>query len=126
MINNEKCIFCDVPDSEIYLQNDYAIARFDKFPVNPGHVLIIPKRHISNYFELGVIERQACWDLLDTVQKQLKTKFTADGFNIGVNVDEAAGQTIWHAHIHLIPRYKNDVDNPRGGVRSVIPDRKLY
>lgn len=126
MINDIKCIFCGIPDSDVYHQNDFAIARFDKFPVNPGHVLIIPKRHISDYFELDVIERNACWDLVDSVQKELKSKFNSDGFNIGININGVAGQTIWHAHIHLIPRYENDVANPRGGVRGVIPDRKLY
>lgn len=126
MKNINKCPFCEILDDEIYISNDYAIARFDKFPVNPGHLLIIPKIHISNYFDLEKTYKSACWDLIDLAKILLEKNFNPDGFNIGININEVSGQTIWHAHIHLIPRYKNDVDNPQGGVRGVIPSKKTY
>jgi diadenosine tetraphosphate (Ap4A) HIT family hydrolase len=122
----QSCPFCDVPKDEIYLSNEYAFARFDKFPVSTGHILVIPYRHIKNYFELSSKEKQACWELLDLAQKEIIKSFKPDGFNIGVNINEEAGQTVWHVHMHLIPRYKGDVDNPRGGVRGVIPQMKNY
>lgn len=126
MTDKEKCPFCVVPENDIYLSNDFAFARLDKFPVSPGHLLIIPKNHTSNYFNLSKEQKVACWDLVDLAKIKLEEDFNIDGFNIGVNVNEVAGQTIWHAHIHLIPRYKNDVPNPRGGVRGVIPDKNNY
>ncbi|MDP2404582.1 MAG: HIT domain-containing protein [Methylotenera sp.] len=122
----EKCPFCDVDQGEVYLKNELAFVRHDKFPVSTGHLLVIPYRHISNYFDLTSEERHACWDLLDIATKELESLYSPDGFNVGLNVNEAAGQTVWHAHIHLIPRYKGDVENPRGGVRGVIPQNKSY
>ena len=94
-------------------------------PVSPGHVLVIPRRHCSDFFQLSLSEQTACLDLLNQCQKQLSER-NPDGFNIGVNVGSAAGQTIFHAHLHLIPRYLGDVENPRGGVRGVIPAKKDY
>jgi diadenosine tetraphosphate (Ap4A) HIT family hydrolase len=102
----------------------YAI--YDKFPVNEGHALIIPKRHLSNYFELSIKEQYAYLLVLNKVKEIVSKRFKPDGFNIGVNVGEHAGQTIPHVHIHLIPRYKNDVKDPRGGVRGVIPAKQNY
>ncbi|WP_127844120.1 HIT family protein [Psychroflexus aestuariivivens] len=98
----------------------------DKFPVSEGHTLVIPKRQVSSYFELSFREQSACWFLVNLIKADLQKEFNPDGFNIGINVDEAAGQTIFHCHIHIIPRYKNDVENPRGGVRGVIPGKKEY
>ncbi|HSK13148.1 MAG TPA: HIT family protein [Phnomibacter sp.] len=99
---------------------------FDKFPVNEGHALIIPKRHVANYFELTVKEQTAGVLMLNKVKEILMEKYGPDGFNVGINVGEVAGQTIHHVHIHLIPRYKGDVEAPRGGVRGVIPDKRSY
>jgi diadenosine tetraphosphate (Ap4A) HIT family hydrolase len=94
--------------------------------VNDGHVLIIPRRHCSNYFELTKEEQVACWRLVNELQSLIKKKYNPDGFNIGINVNEAAGQTVPHVHIHLIPRYKGDVPEPEGGVRGVIPNQRTY
>jgi diadenosine tetraphosphate (Ap4A) HIT family hydrolase len=98
----------------------------DKFPVSKGHSLVIPKRKVANYFELSFKEQSACWFLVNLIKADLQKQYKPDGFNIGINVDEPAGQTIFHCHIHIIPRYKNDVKNPRGGVRGVIPGKKEY
>lgn len=124
---NSDCPFCN-PDKDrvLILESATAYAIYDKFPVNKGHALIIPKKHVSNYFELTFKEQSACWFVLNSVQKIVQEKFNPDGFNIGINIKELAGQTISHVHIHLIPRYKGDVENPRGGVRGVIPSKKEY
>lgn len=116
-------------DNEFKLQAGEITTAFairDKFPVSPGHALIIPKRKAANYFTLPLEEQNACWFLINLVQKQLQEEFNPSGFNIGVNVNEAAGQTVPHCHIHLIPRYDGDVEIPRGGVRGVIPNKKEY
>lgn len=99
---------------------------YDKFPVSKGHALIVPKRVVSDYFELTNREQIACWLVVNRVKEILQQKFNPDGFNIGINVGETAGQTIPHVHIHIIPRYKEDVPNPRGGIRGVIPSKKEY
>jgi diadenosine tetraphosphate (Ap4A) HIT family hydrolase len=107
-------------------ENDYAVALRDTYPVSPGHTLIVPKRLVGSVFELTPIEVQGCWDLLSAEKKRLVDEFKPDGFNIGVNIGEAAGQTIWQAHFHLIPRYRGDHSAPRGGVRAVIPGKANY
>jgi diadenosine tetraphosphate (Ap4A) HIT family hydrolase len=98
----------------------------DKFPVSEGHTLVIPKRKVSDYFELSFREQSACWFLVNLIKSNLQTEFNPGGFNVGLNVDEASGQTIPHTHIHIIPRYKGDVESPAGGVRGVIPGKKEY
>ena len=124
---NQGCFFCH-PDKEreIIVESATAYAIYDKYPVNKGHALIIPKRHVENYFELPFKEQAACIFMLNKVKQIILDEFTPDGFNIGVNVGEYAGQTIHHTHIHLIPRYKGDVENPRGGIRGVIPYKQKY
>lgn len=124
---NSTCPFCD-PDSEreLVVESATAYSIYDKFPVSNGHTLIIPKKHCADYFELTFREQSACMFMLNTVKQILKKKFNPDGFNIGANVNEAAGQTIFHAHIHLIPRYNRDVKNPRGGIRNIIPTKGDY
>lgn len=124
---NKECPFCN-PDSEreLILETATIYAIYDKFPVNQGHALIIPKRHIANYFELSIKEQYAYLLVLNKVKEIVTKRFQPDGFNIGVNIGEHAGQTIPHVHIHLIPRYQGDVANPRGGVRGVIPSKKDY
>ena len=94
--------------------------------MNEGHVLIIPRRHCANYFDLTQEEQRTCFELLQQVQQIIAKRFNPDGFNIGININKAAGQTVPHVHIHLIPRYQGDVANPLGGVRGVIPERKEY
>ena len=124
---NRDCPFCNLDAKrELILESATAFAIFDKFPVSNGHALIIPKKHCADYFELTFKEQSACWFMLNKVKEILKNKFNPDGFNVGINISESAGQTVPHVHIHLIPRYKGDAENPRGGVRGVIPQRKNY
>jgi len=122
----ENCPFCYISEENMVLKNDYAFAIFDKYPVNKGHMLIIPFRHFPNYFEATKEEKLAFIDLLDKAKEFLDREYKPDGYNIGVNVGKYAGQTVFHVHIHLIPRYKGDVDDPTGGVRGVIPDKRKY
>jgi diadenosine tetraphosphate (Ap4A) HIT family hydrolase len=121
----ERCIFCE-PEREILAQNARAIAVFDSFPVSPGHALVLPRRHFATIWELDPDEYSDCFTLVRELRSVLETRFSPDGFNVGANCGEAAGQSVWHAHIHVIPRYKGDTPNPRGGVRHVIPLKGNY
>ncbi|MGM0901837.1 MAG: HIT family protein [Bacillota bacterium] len=120
-----NCLFCS-EEVEKIKENEFAYAIYDKYPVNKGHVLIITKRHIQDYFDTNQEEKLAIQALLDECKTMLDDAFSPDGYNIGMNCGEAAGQTIFHLHVHLIPRYKGNLDNPRGGVRGVIPSKRLY
>ena len=111
---------------ELVFESATAFSFYDKFPVTKGHTLVVPKRLVSNYFELSVKEQIACWIMVNKVKEELQKLYNPDGFNVGININQEAGQTIFHSHIHIIPRYKNDVENPRGGVRGVIPEKKNY
>ncbi len=111
---------------ELLFESATAFSFFDKFPVNPGHTLVVPKRLVSSYFDLSLRQQTACWIMINKVKEELQKRFNPDGFNIGINVNEEAGQSIPHCHIHVIPRYKGDVDEPRGGVRGVIPSKRNY
>lgn len=126
-IENQDCPFCN-PDSnrELIVESATAYAIYDKFPVNDGHALIISKKHCSDYFDLTFKEQAACIFMLNKVRKVVSAKFNPDGFNIGINIGEKAGQTVNHVHIHLIPRFNGDVEEPRGGVRGVIPNKQKY
>lgn len=124
--NEVKCPFCNIKIDDIVLKNEKCYARFDKYPVSKGHILIIPFRHFDNYFEATYEEKIAILSLLDETKKYLDKEFTPDGFNIGINVGQSAGQTIMHLHLHLIPRYTGDMDDPRGGVRGVLPEKRIY
>ena len=126
-MKNPDCPFCS-PDVEqdILLENELAYAIFDRFPVNNGHVLVIPRAHQGNFFGMPELIRNACMSLLQEAMRMVQERFHPDGFNVGINIGEAAGQTIDHVHIHLIPRYTGDVESPRGGVRGVIPDKRDY
>jgi len=121
------CPFC-FPDAEMELitESATAYAIFDKYPVNKGHALIIPKRHVDSYFDLTFREQSACTFMLNFVKELLQKRYNPDAFNVGINIGVAAGQTVHHAHIHLIPRFKGDVENPEGGIRGVIPEKRLY
>lgn len=122
------CIFCRVIGSDdIVLENDRAFAVFDKFPVTEGHILIIPKRHFADFFDITREEYQAVFNLLDKMRQRLSdSDLSIDGYNIGINIGQPAGQTVMHCHIHLIPRRSGDIDDPRGGVRGVIPEKRVY
>ena len=116
------CIFCDkVASGEALLHNELAIAFFDSFPVSRGHVLIIPRRHAETFFDLTDEELVAMKHLAFEVKALLDEQFHPDGYNIGLNCREAGGQTVFHCHMHVIPRYKGDVPDPTGGVRTILP-----
>lgn len=123
----KECPFCQIAsECNIIAENELAIAFYDSFPVSNGHTLIIPRRHIADYFELEQEEVVSIQKLTMSCRNILSDKFHPNGFNLGVNVGEAAGQTIFHCHMHLIPRYNGDVLKPRGGVRGVIPAKQSY
>ena len=126
IINKPDCPFCNPDNSKIVLANSHAAAFYDGFPVSPGHSLIVPKRHIASFFEATREEQAALLDLLAEMQEILVKERNPDGFNIGINDGTAAGQTIMHLHIHLIPRYAGDQPDPRGGVRWIFPDKAEY
>lgn len=119
-----SCPFCDA-EGEVF-GNALAYAKYDAFPVSPGHLLIIPRRHAADWFALTEEEEQAVFSLVREAKQMLDAQFSPNGYNIGINCGEAAGQTIFHVHVHLIPRYAGDVDSPRGGVRGVIPAKRNY
>ena len=124
---NNPCLFCDSKKSGIAHENDLAYASFDSYPVSDHHCLIIPKRHIKDYFDMTNDELIACNDLIQIVKNEVLSKdINVKGFNVGTNAGKIAGQSIMHCHIHLIPRREGDVDNPQGGVRSVIPNKQHY
>ena len=126
-IMEEDCPFCTIGEHvEVLCKTDIAMAILDSFPISPGHTLVIPKRHVPDYFELTAEEQNELWQLVKRCKMILQDRFHPDGFNIGINVGEMAGQSIFHVHIHLIPRYKGDVKNPKGGVRHIIPGKGYY
>jgi diadenosine tetraphosphate (Ap4A) HIT family hydrolase len=125
-IKQTSCTFCTLDNSRVILSNPHAIAIYDGFPISPGHALIIPKRHIALLFEATREEQAALFDLLAAMQQHLHDERNPDGFNIGINDGQAAGQTVMHLHIHLIPRYAGDQPDPRGGVRWIFPDKAAY
>ena len=118
------CPFCNRKDT--IFENEYAFVVYDKYPVSKGHILVIPRRHFSDYFDCNVGEHNSLFKLIDECKNYLGNKFHPDGYNLGINIGVAAGQTIDHMHIHLIPRYEEDMTDPRGGVRGVIPDKMRY
>ena len=112
--------------SRIIMENELAYAIYDMFPVSNGHILIIPKQHFKDYFDIDNQAKNELWILVDKCKKIIEKKYNPDGYNIGINCGEAAGQTVMHLHIHLIPRYKGDTENPRGGERGAIPGKRMY
>ena len=124
---NNPCLFCNIKESGVAHENDFAYASFDSYPVSKDHCLIIPKRHIKDYFELSKEELIACDKLIKIVKDEIITKDqSVKGFNLGTNIGKVSGQSIFHCHFHLIPRREGDVENPQGGVRSVIPSKQHY
>ena len=124
---NNPCLFCNINESGSTHENKLAYASYDSYPVSEHHCLIIPKRHIKDFFELTNEELIACNDLIKKVKNEILNKDrTVRGFNIGTNAGKISGQSILHCHFHLIPRREGDVENPQGGVRSVIPNRQYY
>ncbi len=124
---NNPCLFCDVKKTGIVYENELVYASYDSYPVSEHHCLIIPKRHIKDYFDLSNDELLACNDLIKIVKKEITNKDPlVKGFNLGTNIGIVSGQSILHCHFHLIPRREGYVDNPQGGVRSVIPNKQHY
>ena len=124
---NNPCLFCSIKESGLADENTLAYASYDTYPVSKWHCLIIPKRHVKDYFELTNDEVIACNDLIKIIKEKVLLKDPlVKGFNIGINVGKIAGQSVLHCHIHLIPRREGDVENPQGGVRSVIPLKQHY
>jgi diadenosine tetraphosphate (Ap4A) HIT family hydrolase len=121
-----KCPFCNPPAEDIIARNDFCYARWDIFPVSKGHLLIIPFRHVPDFFSMTVEEKQAMVGLIDACKGVIEENFQPAGYNLGINVGAAAGQTVMHCHCHMIPRYAGDVRNPRGGVRGIVPGKKEY
>ena len=125
-----KCVFCDITktiDKDRILFETYNwVAIYDGYPVTPGHVLLIPKEHYETFFDMPPSMRETMGFRINQVKKLLDEKFHPDGYNVGFNCGEAAGQTVMHFHLHIIPRYKGDCENPRGGVRGVIPSKQSY
>ena len=120
------CPFCHLPPERIVLSNAVGMVIRDGFPVSPGHTLVMPRRHVASFFGLTEAERNGLFALVSEAQAALAAELRPDGFNIGINDGPAAGQTVPHLHIHLIPRYAGDQPDPRGGVRWVIPHKARY
>ncbi|MFB4165608.1 HIT family protein [Alteribacillus sp. JSM 102045] len=121
-----SCPFCEISPKQLLRENEYAKAFYDLYPVQKGHTLIIPKRHFSSYFEAAEEEVLAIHRLIQEQKKALDKEFAPDGYNIGVNIGEYGGQTVPHLHVHLIPRYNGDIEDPRGGIRKAIPNIVQY
>jgi len=122
----EPCPFCSVPTARIWIETEHAIAFADEYPVADGHTLVVPRTHVASIYELSPPEQSAVWQLVAEVREGLLTGMKPDGFNIGFNDGLAAGQTVAHTHVHVIPRRDGDVPDPRGGIRWVIADNAAY
>jgi diadenosine tetraphosphate (Ap4A) HIT family hydrolase len=122
----QLCPFCCLPEGRVLFRNGAAVAFRDAYPLTPGHMLVIPVRHVSSFFETTPSERLAMLGVLDAAKQELEVRFSPAGYNIGINDGAAAGQTVGHLHVHLIPRYLGDQSDPRGGVRRIIPDKADY
>jgi diadenosine tetraphosphate (Ap4A) HIT family hydrolase len=126
LMTEKTCPFCSLSDDRIVGQNEHAVWIRDGFPVSPGHSLVIPKRHVGSFFEINAHERAALLELLDQAKTSADAEFQPAAYNVGINDGAAAGQTVPHLHIHLIPRVHRDQVDPRGGVRWVIPEKADY
>ena len=121
------CPLCErIAAGMLACENPLAVAFNDRYPVNPGHTLIVPRRHVDDFFTLTEDEQVAIWSLLPPLKEVLAREFGPAGYNVGLNAGAAAGQTVPHVHVHVIPRYPGDVPDPRGGVRWIVPDRADY
>jgi diadenosine tetraphosphate (Ap4A) HIT family hydrolase len=121
-----NCPFCGLPQERVIARNQFAIVLRDAYPISPGHMLIVPSRHVGSLFDVTLDERTALMDLVAEAKRQLDEEYRPAGYNVGINDGPAAGQTVPHLHIHLIPRYVGDQSDPRGGVRWIFPDKAVY
>lgn len=124
MTEHPDCPFC--VKSDIVIENELAFVRYDGYPVNSGHCLIVTRRHIAEYFQATAEEKAAIWALVDEMKIIIDQEYNPDGYNVGVNIGERAGQSLPLIHVHMIPRYKGDIENLRDGVRGVIPGKQKY
>lgn len=123
---SDTCVFCNIEDDRLLWKSDTVMGFFDNYPVSPGHALIIPIRHVGSFFDSTENEKDALLKAMSIIKDLISERFSPDGFNIGINDGAAAGQTVMHLHIHLIPRYSGDQPEPRGGVRWIFPDKAAY
>jgi diadenosine tetraphosphate (Ap4A) HIT family hydrolase len=121
-----ECPFCSPPDERVFLRHDQVVGLWDAFPVSPGHALLIPRRHIPTWFDATDADQIALIAAINETKARIEQLHHPDGYNIGINCGAAAGQTVFHLHVHVIPRYAGDVTDPRGGVRHVIADKANY
>lgn len=126
MADSELCPFCSLPRDRVVHESPAALVIRDAFPVSPGHTLIIPRRHVGSFFETTADERNQLLALLDAAKRGLEEEMKPAGYNIGINEGEAAGQTVMHLHLHLIPRFTGDTLEPRGGIRWIFPEKAAY
>ncbi len=124
--SRDNCLFCNLSDRLVVCQKAHALAIHDAYPVSKGHTLVIPHRHVADLFDLPHDELVAVFALVRDVKAMLTNELSPNGFNVGINIGRDAGQTITHAHVHIIPRYARDVADPTGGVRNVIPGKGRY
>lgn len=123
----QSCVFCArIAAGEVIESSERAASFLDGFPISPGHTLVVPRRHVADWFELSAAEQHDIMLLAGTARTRLEVEFSPDGWNIGVNIGTAGGQTIGHVHLHLVPRYRGDREDPRGGVRWILPQRADY
>lgn len=122
----EHCPFCNPDPDKVFLETELVLGLWDRYPVSPGHALLIPRQHVAGWFQADPATQLALISALPMAREVIEKEHGPDGFNIGINSGEAAGQTIFHLHVHLIPRYKGDQDDPRGGVRHVMPEKARY
>lgn len=120
------CPFCDPEPGRVFLENDLIRGLWDRFPVSPGHALLVTRRHVADWFAATPREQQALAAAILSARQEIDKKHRPDGYNVGFNAGEVAGQTVFHLHLHVIPRYQGDTSQPRGGVRGVIPGKAAY
>ena len=123
---NEECPFCEPTRKSIWIDDQIGLVLWDAYPVSKGHALVVPKEHMASLYDLPEESQAAIWQSVSKARRRLQEELQPDGFNIGINDGVAAGQTVPHVHIHVIPRWNNDVPDPRGGVRWVIPEKARY
>ena len=122
----DDCPFCTPDPDRAFLETERVIGLWDRYPVTAGHALIVPRRHVGDWFDATIEERHALMDALEPARAEILKNHQPDGFNIGINIGRTAGQTVFHLHVHLIPRYAGDHADPSGGIRAVIPERARY
>lgn len=120
------CPFCSIDSGRLIIESESVIALWDGYPVSRGHALVVPKRHVSDWFDASREEKIAIIDAIELVKTEIEKAYQPDGYNVGFNSGRAAGQTVFHLHVHVIPRYDSDSPDPRGGVRWVLPEKAAY